>query len=72
MTRAEILGAAAEHKRRLTDRFEPLYQGIGLARTVRGRAAAEALVQGIQLRRRLKRSKTAQRLYYRVPQLGRS
>jgi CelD/BcsL family acetyltransferase involved in cellulose biosynthesis len=71
MTRAEILGAAAEHKRRLTDRFEPLYQGIGLARTLRGRAAAEGLVRGIQLRRRLKRSEAARRLYYRVPQLGR-
>ena len=71
ITRAEILGAAAEHKRRLTDRFEPLYQGIGLARSLQGRAAAEALVRGIQFRRRMKRSKTAQRIYYRVPRLAR-
>jgi CelD/BcsL family acetyltransferase involved in cellulose biosynthesis len=71
MTRAEILGADAEHKRRLTDHFEPIYQGIGLARTLRGRAAAEGLLRGIQLRRRMKRSETAQRLYYRMPQLGR-
>jgi CelD/BcsL family acetyltransferase involved in cellulose biosynthesis len=67
ITRAELLGAAAEHKRRLTDRFEPLYEGIGLARTPKGRAAAELLVGGIRLRRRIKRSRTARRLYARVP-----
>jgi len=71
VTRAEILGAAAEHKQRLTDRYEPIYQGIGLGRTLRGRVAAEALLGGIQLRRRLKRSTTAKRLYYRMPHLGR-
>lgn len=61
--RIELLGTAAEHKRRFTDRFEPVYEGIGLARTRRGRAAAEALLAGIRLRRALKRSKTARRLY---------
>jgi CelD/BcsL family acetyltransferase involved in cellulose biosynthesis len=66
IARAELLGAAAEHKHRLTDRFEPIYQGIGLTRSLGGRAAAEALVGGIRLRRAVKRSKTAQRLYYRV------
>ena len=29
--RIELLGTAAEHKRRFTDRFEPVYEGIGLA-----------------------------------------
>jgi CelD/BcsL family acetyltransferase involved in cellulose biosynthesis len=67
MTRAELLGAAAEHKQRLTDRFEPIYQGIGLARTPRGRAAAELLADGIRVRRGIKRSKTARKLYYRIP-----
>jgi CelD/BcsL family acetyltransferase involved in cellulose biosynthesis len=71
MTRAELLGAAAEHKRRLTDRFEPIYQGIGLARTRRGRAAVELLADGIRARRRIKRSETARKLYYRVPRLKR-
>ena len=61
--RIELLGTAAEHKRRFTDRFEPVYEGIGLARTRRGRAATEALLAGIRLRRALKRSKTARRLY---------
>lgn len=67
ITRVELLGAAAQHKQRFTDRFEPIYQGIGLARTLRGRAAAEALVGGIRVRRAIKRSRTAQRIYYRVP-----
>jgi CelD/BcsL family acetyltransferase involved in cellulose biosynthesis len=71
VTRAELLGTDAEHKRRFTDRFEPIYQGVGLARTLRGHVAAKALVDGIRARRAIKRSKTAQRLYYRVPTLGR-
>lgn len=64
--RIELLGTAAEHKRRFTDRFEPVYEGIGLARTRRGRAATEALLAGIRFRRALKRSKTARRLYASV------
>jgi CelD/BcsL family acetyltransferase involved in cellulose biosynthesis len=71
ITRIELLGAAAEHKQRFTDRFEPVYQGIGLARTLRGRAAVEALVGGITARRALKRSRTARKLYYSVPKLSR-
>jgi CelD/BcsL family acetyltransferase involved in cellulose biosynthesis len=67
VTRVELLGAAGNHKQRLTDRFEPIYQGIGLARTLRGRGAAATLLGGIGLRRAAKRSRTAQRLYYRVP-----
>jgi CelD/BcsL family acetyltransferase involved in cellulose biosynthesis len=67
VTRVELLGADAAHKRRLTDRFEPIYQGIGLARTLRGRAAAEMLIGGIRLRRAIKRSSTVQKLYYRIP-----
>jgi CelD/BcsL family acetyltransferase involved in cellulose biosynthesis len=66
-TRVELLGAAADHKHRFTDRFDPIYQGIGLARTVRGRAASEALAGGIRVRRAIKRSKTAQKLYHRFP-----
>jgi CelD/BcsL family acetyltransferase involved in cellulose biosynthesis len=69
--RVEFLGAAAEHKQRLTDRLEPIHQGIGLASSLRGRAAVEALTRGIRVRRRFKRSHAAQWLYYRVPRLGR-
>jgi CelD/BcsL family acetyltransferase involved in cellulose biosynthesis len=68
--RVEFLGATAEHKRRFTDRFEPIYEAFGLARTIRGRAAVEALDAGIRFRRRIKRSDTAQRLYYRIPRRG--
>jgi CelD/BcsL family acetyltransferase involved in cellulose biosynthesis len=69
ITRFEFLGAAGAHKERFTDRFEPIYQGIGLARTLRGRAATNALVGGIRIRRRIKRSETARKLYSRVARL---
>jgi CelD/BcsL family acetyltransferase involved in cellulose biosynthesis len=65
--RVEFLGAAAEHKLRLTNRLEPIYEGLGLASTLRGRAAVEALTGGIRVRRVLKRSQTARKLYYRLP-----
>jgi CelD/BcsL family acetyltransferase involved in cellulose biosynthesis len=68
--RIELLGTAAEHKRRFSDRFEPVYEGIGLARTLRGRAAMDALLAGIRLRRALKRSKTARRIYNRAPRVA--
>ncbi|HEU6444887.1 MAG TPA: GNAT family N-acetyltransferase [Gaiellaceae bacterium] len=71
VTRVELLGADAPHKRRLTDRFEPVYQAIGLARTRRGRLAAEALSGSVRMRRRLKRSPTARRLYAHVPRPAR-
>ena len=71
ITRFELLGAAAFHKERFTDWLDPIYEGIGLARTLRGRAGAGALVGGIRVRRALKRSKTAQKLYYRAPRLKR-
>ncbi len=70
VTRVELLGGAAPHKQRFTDRFEPIHEGIGLAQTLRGRAAVELLVGGIRLRRRLKRSSVARRLYYAVPRAG--
>jgi CelD/BcsL family acetyltransferase involved in cellulose biosynthesis len=69
--RVEFLGAAAAHKQRFTDRLEPIHEGIGLAASLRGRAAVEALTRGIRVRRRFKRSHAAQWLYYRVPRLGR-
>lgn len=70
--RVELLGAADAHKQRFTDRFEPIHQGIGLAETLRGRAAVGALLGGIRARRRLKRSQTARKLYYRIPRPARS
>jgi len=69
---AEFLGAAGPHNERFTDRFDPLYQGIGLPRTLRGRVAVEALLGGIRLRRTLKRSATARKVYQHVRRLKRS
>jgi CelD/BcsL family acetyltransferase involved in cellulose biosynthesis len=71
ITRVELLGTDAPHKRPLTDRFEPVYQGIGLARTLKGRAASGALVAAIHARRRLKRSQVARRVYQRLPRSAR-
>lgn len=68
--RVEFLGADAPYKRRLADRCEPIHEGIGLASTVRGRVAVEALTRGIRVRRQLKRSRTARRIYNRAPRLG--
>jgi CelD/BcsL family acetyltransferase involved in cellulose biosynthesis len=72
VTRVELLGADAPHKRRLTDGFEPIYQAIGLARSRRGLAASEALVGAIRVRRRLKRWPAAKRVYERWPRLVRT
>ena len=69
--RVEFLGADSPYKRTFADRFEPIHEGIGLAPTLRGRAAVEALTRGIRVRRRLKRSRTARRIFYHVPKLGR-
>jgi CelD/BcsL family acetyltransferase involved in cellulose biosynthesis len=68
--RIEFLGGDAPYKRRFADRPEPIHEGIGLASTVRGRAAVEALTRGIRVRRQLKRSRTARRIYSRVPRPG--
>ncbi len=67
----EFLGDAAPYQRRLADRLDPVHEGIGLPSTLRGRAAVETLVAGIRVRRRLKRSGTARRLYDRVPRPAR-
>ena len=66
-TRVKLRGADAPHKRRLTDRREPVYQAIGLAQTRLGRTGVAALLGGIRVRRALKRSRTARRVYARLP-----
>lgn len=69
--RVEFLGAATPYKRKFTDRLEPIHEAIGLPSTLRGRVAVGMLVGGIKTRRRVKRWKTARRLYDRVPRLAR-
>ena len=64
LTRVEFLGGAERYKRELADRFEPLYQALGLASGVRGRALLETELGVIRLRLRLKRSPRLRHLYF--------
>jgi CelD/BcsL family acetyltransferase involved in cellulose biosynthesis len=63
-TMVEFLGGAERYKIELADRLEPLYEAIGLAPTLRGRLAVAAVVNGIRLRKRAKRSQALRRFYY--------
>jgi CelD/BcsL family acetyltransferase involved in cellulose biosynthesis len=63
-TFVEFLGGAERYKVQLADRFEPLYEAIGLARTLQGRAAVAGLESGIRVRKRLKQSPRLHRFYY--------
>jgi CelD/BcsL family acetyltransferase involved in cellulose biosynthesis len=61
--RMEYLGGAERYKRELADRFDPLYQGYGLARGPFGHAYVARARMSIALRRRLKRSERLHQLY---------
>jgi CelD/BcsL family acetyltransferase involved in cellulose biosynthesis len=63
VARVEFLGGAERYKLELADRFEPLYQGLGLTSGVRGRAAVATRIAWIRARARLKET-PARRLYY--------
>ncbi len=63
-TRIEFLGGAERYKMELADRQEPLYQALGLAQTVQGRAAVAGRLNAIRLRRFVKRSPAIRRFYY--------
>lgn len=63
----ELLGGDEEYKLQLADRFEPLLEGFGLARTLRGRTAVAARVVSVRTRRRLKRIPALRRLYSERP-----
>lgn len=63
-TMVEFLGGAERYKIQLADRLEPLYEAIGLAPTLRGRLAVAAVVNGVRLRKRAKRSEALRRFYY--------
>ena len=64
VTRVEFLGGAERYKVELADRLEPLCQGLGLASTLKGRAAVAARVGGIRMRMQLKRSPALRRFYF--------
>ena len=61
--RVEFLGGVERYKLELADRLEPLYQGLGLEATWRGRAAARGRTAALGLRRALKRT-PVRALYY--------
>lgn len=62
-SRVEYMGGGEQFKLDLSDRLEPLYEAIGMARGIRGRLAALAGVQLIHARKRLKRSETLHRIH---------
>jgi CelD/BcsL family acetyltransferase involved in cellulose biosynthesis len=64
LDRVEYLGGDERYKVELSDRFEPLCHGFGVASGAPGRAYAAAHVNGIRLRMRLKRSPRLRRLYF--------
>ena len=61
--RVEFLGGGERYKLELADATAPLYQCIGFATTVRGKAGVAAARTSIELRVRLRRSERARRLY---------
>jgi CelD/BcsL family acetyltransferase involved in cellulose biosynthesis len=63
LTRVEFLGGAERYKLELADRFDPLCQGIGLARGPLARGVVEARLAYIRLRLRLKRHQGLRRFY---------
>jgi CelD/BcsL family acetyltransferase involved in cellulose biosynthesis len=65
----EYLGGDESYKLELSDRIEPLGEGVGMTRTLRGRAAAALILRALAARKRLKRSSLAQRAYRRVDQV---
>jgi CelD/BcsL family acetyltransferase involved in cellulose biosynthesis len=65
--RVEWLGGTEDYKLQLMDRFDPMYEGVGLAGTPRGRVVAATRLASTRLRRALKRSATLRRLYLRLP-----
>jgi CelD/BcsL family acetyltransferase involved in cellulose biosynthesis len=62
-TRVEFLGSNERYKVELADRYAPMFQALGLARTPIGHAVAAGHAGGIMARRRLKRSKTVRTIY---------
>src|SRR5262249_55176748 len=64
VVKAEFLGGAESHKLELADGFEPLYLGLGLPGSAKGRAAVAARSGWLRLRRRGRASQLTRRLYY--------
>jgi CelD/BcsL family acetyltransferase involved in cellulose biosynthesis len=63
LRRVELLGAADQFKLELADGFEPIYVGLGLPGSARGRAVVTARTSVRRLRERLRSSPAARRAY---------
>jgi CelD/BcsL family acetyltransferase involved in cellulose biosynthesis len=63
LTRVEYLGGDERYKVELSDRLEPLYEGIGLGQNPVAKLAVRQRLAVISARRRLKRSAAVHRLY---------
>jgi CelD/BcsL family acetyltransferase involved in cellulose biosynthesis len=63
-TRVEFFGGKERYKMQLTTRTEPLHEGLGLSRSVTGRAVVAGRLNAIRARRFLKRSPAIRRFYY--------
>ncbi len=63
-TRVEFFGGMERYKMELTDRTEPLHEGLGLAHSLAGKAVVSARLNSVRLRRFVKRSPTIRRFYY--------
>jgi len=64
LTLVEYLGGGERYKLELSDRFDPLYEGFGLARSPQGHVLLRTRLAVIGTRRRLKRSTRLRRLYF--------
>ena len=63
-TRVEFFGGMERYKMELTDRTEPLHEGLGLTRSATGKAVVAWHLNGVRLRRFVKRSRRIRRFYY--------
>jgi CelD/BcsL family acetyltransferase involved in cellulose biosynthesis len=61
--RMEYLGGAERYKRELADRFDPMYQGFGLARGPVGHLYVARARVSIAIRKRLKQNERLHQLY---------
>jgi CelD/BcsL family acetyltransferase involved in cellulose biosynthesis len=64
LTYVEYLGGAERYKADLSDRRDPLYQGIGMATGSIGRTVAAARERVIEARKRMRESNAVRRFYF--------
>jgi CelD/BcsL family acetyltransferase involved in cellulose biosynthesis len=64
LTRVEFLGGDERYKVELADAVKPLYQGVGMATTAKGRIAVSTRLGTIAARRRLKRFESLRGFYF--------